>query len=93
LENCHDQANDDHARSLREADQAPAEPTQGDRVRGLERDMPPWDQAIDLIEILDRELKEAIEAFRQGLLAQTDAQLAEFGIEPPAPKSEEQKPN
>jgi hypothetical protein len=41
----------------------------------------------------DSELMAAIEAFRQGQLAQIDAQLAEFGIEPPAPKSEEQTPN
>ena len=33
----------------------------------------------------------AIEAFRQRQLA--DAQLAEFGIEPPLPKTEEQTPN
>jgi hypothetical protein len=37
-------------------------------------------------------LKEAIEALRQRQLAKINAQLAEFGIEPPAPKTEEQKP-
>jgi hypothetical protein len=26
-------------------------------------------------------------------LAEIDAQLAEFGVEPPAPQTEEQKPN
>jgi hypothetical protein len=33
----------------------------------------------------DAELVAAIEAFRQRQLAKIDAQLAEFGIEPPAP--------
>jgi hypothetical protein len=41
----------------------------------------------------DAELLAAIEAFRQRQLAEIDAQLAEFGIEPPAPKTEEQTPN
>jgi hypothetical protein len=49
----------------------------------------------DLTEVTDpdAELMAAIEAFRQRQLAQIDAQLAEFGIEPPAPQTEEQKPN
>jgi hypothetical protein len=37
----------------------------------------------------DAELIAAIEAFRQRQLAQIDAQLAEFGIEPLAQKAEE----
>jgi hypothetical protein len=37
--------------------------------------------------------KKTIEAFRQRQLAQIDAHLAEFGVEPPAPQTEEQKPN
>jgi hypothetical protein len=38
-------------------------------------------------------LKSAIEAFRQRQLAKIDAQLAEFGIDPPAPTANEQKPS
>ena len=41
----------------------------------------------------DTELMAALEAFRQRQLAKIDAQLAEFGIEPPARQTEEQKPN
>jgi hypothetical protein len=37
------------------------------------------------------ELMAAIEAYRQRQLAKIDAQLAEFGVEPPVPKTEEQK--
>jgi hypothetical protein len=39
----------------------------------------------------DAELMAAIEAYRQRQLAEIDAQLAEFGVEPPVPKTEEQK--
>jgi hypothetical protein len=35
----------------------------------------------------------AIEALRQHQLAKVDAQLAEFGMEPPLPKTEEQTLN
>jgi hypothetical protein len=41
----------------------------------------------------DAELMAAINIFRQRQLAKIDAQLADFGIEPPAPQIEEQKPN
>jgi hypothetical protein len=37
--------------------------------------------------------KEASEPSRQRQLAQIEAQLAEFGIEPPARQTEEQKPH
>jgi hypothetical protein len=41
----------------------------------------------------DAELMAAIEAFRWRQLAKIDAQLGEFGVEPPAQKTEEQTPN
>jgi hypothetical protein len=40
----------------------------------------------------DADLMAALEAFRQGQLAKIGAQLARFGIEPPAQETEEQKP-
>jgi hypothetical protein len=48
-----------------------------------------WRDITDVIDP-DADLMAAIEAFWQ---AQIDAQIAEFGIGPPAPKIEEQKPN
>jgi hypothetical protein len=41
----------------------------------------------------DAELMAAIDTFRRRQLAKIDAQLAEFGIEPPTRQAEEQKPN
>jgi hypothetical protein len=41
----------------------------------------------------DAELMAAIEAFRRRQLGKIDAQLADLGVEPPAPKTEEQTPN
>ena len=51
-----------------------------------------WRDITDVTDS-DAELMAAIEAFRQRQLAKINAQLAEFGIKPPAPKTEEQKPN
>ena len=50
-----------------------------------------WHDITDVMDP-DADLMAAIEALRQRQLAKVDAQLAEFGIEPPLPKTEEQTP-
>jgi hypothetical protein len=51
-----------------------------------------WPDITDVTDP-DTELMAAVESSQQRQLAKIDAQLAEFGIEPRAPKTEEQKPN
>jgi hypothetical protein len=51
-----------------------------------------WHDYTDVMES-DADLIAAIEALRQHQLAKVDAQLAEFGMESPLPKTEEQTPN
>jgi hypothetical protein len=51
-----------------------------------------WGDITDMTDP-DVELMAAIEAFRQRQLAMIDAQLAEFGIEPPAQKTEKPEPS
>jgi hypothetical protein len=51
-----------------------------------------WRDITDMTDP-DVELMAAIEAFRQRQLAMIDAQLAEFGIEPPAQKTEKPEPS
>jgi hypothetical protein len=51
-----------------------------------------WHDITDVMDP-DGDLMAALEALRQHQLAKVDAQFAAFGIEPPAPKSDEQKPN
>ena len=89
-----DKASADNAQSLRTKGPGAEGSAQACRASELEPHLLPqvWRDLTDVTDS-DAELMAAIEAFRQRQLAKINAQLAEFGIEPPAPKTEEQKPN
>jgi hypothetical protein len=86
MENCHDQAFARKVQALK------AQRKRVERVSWNRICCQVWRDITD-VRYPDAELMAAIEAFRQRQLGKIDAQLAELGVEPPAPKAEEHKPN
>jgi hypothetical protein len=90
MENCHDQASADNAESLLpKGSGAKAQRKRVERVSWNRICCQVW-RDITAVTDPDAELMAAIDTFRRRQLAKIDAQLAEFGIEPPARQAEEQ---